>query len=198
MLLEAIQPIEDTKDFNIHKDTCHTLAATHTHTRWTRCILHGWLPDNTDETLDWIEVPAVMKTNYLDDSQTCRYIHCQEILLDATLHHISVIVFCREYSTFSLSPDTKVSSPQRRDWWQNEAIMPYATAPLSFKSSKGQRPRSLGKIPQVWIQSGNRRNVKFVAPASLSQYGCLPCKTKSLPSCMKEEVVSQEEIHPLF
>lgn len=32
MLLEAIEPIEDTKDFNIHKDTCFTLAATHTHT----------------------------------------------------------------------------------------------------------------------------------------------------------------------
>lgn len=170
----------------------HTCS--HTHTCWTRCILHSRLPDNTDETLDWIEVPAVMKTNYLDDSR-----HCQEILLDATLHHISVIVFCREYSTFSVSPDTKVLSPQRRDWWQNEAITSYATAPLSFKSSKGQRPRSLGKIRQVWIQSGNRRNVKFVAPASLSQCGCLPCKTKSLlPSCMKAEVVSQEEIHPLF
>lgn len=142
MLLEAIEPIEDTKDFNIHKDTCLTLAATHTHTCWTCCILHSWLPDNTDETLDWIEVPAVMKTNYLDDSR-----HCQEILLDATLHHISVIVFCREYSTFSVSPDTKVLSPQRRGWWQNEAITSYATAPLSFKSSKGQKAQISRKNP---------------------------------------------------
>lgn len=35
-------------------------------------ILHGWIPDNTDENLDWIKLLDLMKTNYLGDSQVYR------------------------------------------------------------------------------------------------------------------------------
>ncbi len=65
------------------KKTKHTLIHTHTQTHrhthagtyicWIRCILHGRLPDNTDENLDRSKLPALMKTNYLDDSQVCWY-----------------------------------------------------------------------------------------------------------------------------
>lgn len=50
----------------------HTYAATYI--CWIRRILHGWLPGNTDENLDWAKLPALMKTNYLDDSQVCWYV----------------------------------------------------------------------------------------------------------------------------
>lgn len=55
MLLEAIEPIEDTKDFNIHKDTCFTLAShthTHTHAEHVASFIAGFL---TTQMKPWTE-----------------------------------------------------------------------------------------------------------------------------------------------
>lgn len=61
----------------VHADMIKKKKISHTHAGtyicWIRRILHGRLPNNTDENLDWTKLPALMKTNYLDDSQVCWY-----------------------------------------------------------------------------------------------------------------------------
>lgn len=115
----------------------HSYAAAHI--CWIRRILHGRLPDNTDEDLDWTKLPVLMKTNSMDGSQVL-LIRGRNFQLNATLHQISAIVLCGEQQTYcscSVSSAIKLSSND----------MPDAASPaVCPQKVKGQSARCLRRI----------------------------------------------------
>ena len=97
----------------------HTCAATHI--CWVCRILHGWLPDNTDENLDRTKLPALMKTNYLDDSPVCWYAagkfnstrHCTTSTRSSSAGNTKLTVGVLLPSAIKVSSDTPTVCPQK-------------------------------------------------------------------------------------